>query len=145
MDSNLTYKAAIEETKAIHTQIKKLLAENKVADVDDLHTWKVKLASIYKHLNKMKRYTNALDERQQIEASIFRQEMRDELVSREAIAARTAERFRVLTQTGVASEAESPFDRAHRTAVNINKSICQVGCRALSVNRGTVSLHKQLD
>ena len=110
--------------------------------VDSIKEWKSAAAHIYKEIVTSNRQNDAERERMLIERAIIKEEMRDELVSREAIAARTAERFRALGERGGTGTGNA-IDRASRTAASIDACINQLNCHALSVNQGTVLLHEQ--
>ena len=131
------------DIKAIHRDIKSCISSEGEVDRETMKKWKKELANTYRTTGLIKQTTNAMDERHKIEFSIMKEEMRDELVLREAIAARTAERFRVLNERASTGDAVSPFDRALHTAASIDAAIGAIGCHVMGVNKGTEFLHRQ--
>ena len=68
---------------------------------------------------------------------------RDELLTREAISARTAERFRAINDAESEAGTGNAIDRAMRTATIIDTCIKQLSCHTLTVGQGTILLHEQ--
>lgn len=108
----------------------------------DMRGWKNTTAQLFKEFDAFQKSAALSEERSRSELAIMREEMRDELVSREAINARTAERFRAFSER-IASVNESTFDRATQTACTIEASIANICRSALSVNQGTGLLYEQ--
>ena len=135
--------SASDSIRALHGTMRNAIAQgNDGVPVDSIKEWKSAVAHIYKAVVTSKRHNDAEHERILIERAIIKEEMRDELVSREAIAARTAERFRAIGERG-GTGGGNTIDRAMRTAASIDGCINQLNCHALSVNQGTVLLHRQ--
>lgn len=131
-----------DKIRALHAELKTAIECDDVG-IDDVKKWKLTLAEVFREFNMFRKEVACSDERHRAELSVLNEEMRDELVSREAIAARTADRFRALAE-GNATEAV--FDKAYSTAAAIELSIGLLSAtsNALSVNQGTVQLHQQL-
>jgi hypothetical protein len=135
--------SASDSIRALHGTMRNAIAQgDDGVPVDSIKEWKSAVAHIYKAVVTSNRHADAERERMLIERAIIKEEMRDELVSREAIAARTAERFRALGERGGVGGGNG-IDRAFRTAASIDACINQLSCHALSVNQGTVLLHEQ--
>lgn len=133
-------KQTAEKIRALHAQLK-LAIENEDVNIDEVKQWKLTLAEIFREFNSFRKEVAYSDERHRAELSVLNEEMRDELVSREAISARTADRFRSLAE---ASATHTVFDKAYNTALVIESSIAALSSNSLSVNQGTAMLHHQL-
>jgi len=132
----------LETIKSMHSDMKTVIASENGADTDKIKEWKSIVHQLYKDLNAIRKRDAMETELHNSTVSIMREEMRDELVQREAIAARTAERFRVFCSRGTPQIA-SAFDRAARTASSIDASVNALSCSSLMSNQGTVILHQQ--
>ena len=135
--------------KPVMRRIKQLYREqkNKLESEDDiskdtLQSWHAETGFIYKEVNAMRKVVAASEERTRAEKAMLREEMRDELMLREATNARTAERFRAFAEQDQSLNANA-FDRALRTASAIERSINEISRHTTSVNQGTVLLHRQ--
>jgi hypothetical protein len=133
-------KQTADKIRALHSQLKTAI-DNEGVSIDEVKQWKLTLAEVFREFNTFRKEVAQSDERHRAELSVLNEEMHDELVSREAIAARTADRFRALAES---SAPHAVFDKAYNTAAVIELSIASLSSHSLSVNQGTVQLHQQL-
>ena len=115
-------RACLETIKAMHGDMKTVIASENGADTDKVKEWKSIVHQLYKDLNAIRKRDAMETESHNLTVSIMREEMRDELVQREATSARTAERFRVFCSRGN-PQIVSAFDRAEKTASSIDASV----------------------
>jgi hypothetical protein len=136
-------KATTDKIRGLHAGLKAAIESNEVSE-ESVREWKQTTAQLFKEFNGFRKAASAADERSRAERAMLREEMRDELVSREAVGARTAERFRAFSEQSGATTG-GLFDRASRTAGAIEMSINDISRHSLSVNQGTVLLHEQME
>lgn len=129
-----------DKIRALHAELKDCVEKDEVS-IEEVRRWKIEMASIFKEFNTLRKSVEAANERHLAELAMLNEEMRDELVSREAVAARTADRFRTF---GESSATHATFDKAHNTASAIELSIAALCSNSLSVNQGTEQLHRQI-
>lgn len=122
--------------RALHAEVKHASKAQEAVTPEKLDAWRTTAAATVKDIISMERKAHADSERHAVEMAVMREEMRSELVLREATAARTAERFRVLSErTGGGSDTHA-YDMAVRTAGVVEESIRGLCSHALNVNRG---------
>jgi len=136
-------KATTDKIRGLHAGLRAAVESAEVSE-ESIREWKQTTAQLFKEFNGFRKAASAADERSRAERAMLREEMREELVSREAVGARTAERYRAFAEQG-SSSAGALFDRAARTAGAIEMSIDDISRHALSVNQGTVLLHEQMN
>jgi len=131
-------------TRTLHESMKSALSGAEDSVPKGLaKRWKSDVAHIHKAVVANARKMEAESERARIECAIMKEEMRDELLTREAISARTAERFRAINDAESEAGTGNAIDRAMRTATIIDTCIKQLSCHTLTVGQGTILLHEQ--
>lgn len=136
MSVDESQKACLQELKSLHADMKRCLSsENreKGANHDKVAEWKAIVQGIYKQINSIRRLTAMESAMHSSTVAIMREEMREELVQREAIAARTAERFRTFCSKG-GPQIATAFDRAARTAYTIEQTVNALSCSPMQVH-----------
>lgn len=136
-----SHRLLLEKVKSVHSDVKNAINNNTV-DVSVLKELKSDMAQIHKDLGAARRQSAMQKEEHAITIAIMREEMRDELVEREAVSARTAERFRAFCSRG-SPGIHSAFDRAARTASSIDACVNALSCESLNCSGGTSLLHQQ--
>ena len=111
-----------------------------MVDSATLQNWKTTTAQLYKEIGNTRRELARFQEKNSVIVSILREEMRDELVVRESLAARTAERFRSLSSNNTQNNT---FDVAARTAARIDSCIGALARETLNYSDWTEMLHRQ--
>lgn len=103
-------------------------------------------AAIAKACIAQERKIAAERHRRDVEAAIMLAEMRSELVTREANAARTADRFRILSERSGSVSDTSAYDRAVQTAESVESTIRALCCHPdpLETNPGTEMLRSDM-
>lgn len=125
--------AVLTDTRRVFRQMRKCRA-SAVSDLA-LKDWK----AVVRRANHAIARLHAEIERHRVEMAVFSEEVRQELVQREASAARTADRFRVLHEKD-GGTTRSVFDRALASAHSVESSLadlcphepCRRGCRVLA-------------
>ena len=126
--------------KDLHISIKSSIKNDTVVDSATLQNWKTTTAQLYKEIGNTRRELARFQEKNSVIVSILREEMRDELVVRESLAARTAERFRSLSSNNTQNNT---FDVAARTAARIDSCIGALARETLNYSDWTEMLHRQ--
>ena len=126
--------------KDLHTAIKSSTTNKTVVDSATLQHWRATTAQLYKEIGNARRELARVQENNSVVVSILREEMRDELVVREALAARTAERFRSLSSNNTQNNT---FDVAARTAARLDSCIGALARETRNYSDGTEMLHRQ--
>ena len=137
---------ASSTVRALHAEVKAAHVSGQVPSTDQLGKWRKAAATVAKVCIAQERRIAAERHIHEVETTIMLEEMRGELVTREANAARTAERFRLLSgRVGNGSDC-SAYDRAVQTAESVDATI-----RALCANpvspgiQGTELLRSDLE
>lgn len=91
-----SFRDALKGTKRVYAEMKQMEGNPEQVTADQLAAWKSTVATANKEIGRLARRLKMEMERQQVERCVVREEMRCELVDREANSARTADRFRVL-------------------------------------------------
>lgn len=127
--------------RALHAEVKQASKAEETVSPEKLAAWRVTAAATVKDIISLERKAHAESERQAVEMALMREEMRSELVFREATAARTAERFRVLADRSSGGNDTHAYDMAVHTAAVVEESIRGLCSHALNINRGCQMLH----
>lgn len=135
------HRELLEKVKSLHSDVKNAINDKKV-DNSILNQVKYDTAQIHQKLRELRRQSAMQTEQHDITIAIMKEEMKNELVEREAISARTAERFRALCSKG-SPGVHSAFDRAVRTASSIDACVNSLSCESTNCSQGTVLLHQQ--
>ena len=133
-----TLKQALSGTKRIHAEMRECEASGTPPALPLVAGWRAEVRRANLELVKLSRQLSATEERAKVEQALMSEEMRGELISREANAARTAERFRVL------NERQGGGVSAHENAINaaatIESQIADICSAPLSLGVGTTAL-----
>ena len=121
-------KVALDATKTLHTRLRELDDENKESDghlypVIDFPALKKLAADANKAIQAMQRIAKDEALRADVRENVLREAVRDELIDREANAARIQDRQRLLLEQAGATETLSAFDRAATSASSVEASI----------------------
>lgn len=133
-------RASLASTKRIHSEIKQHEQSGSTVSTETLSEWKSVVATANKELSKMVKKLSGVEERHRVEVSIVNEELRGELVDREANSARNAERFRMLLERDGNS---SHLDRAINSASVVEASIAALCPHGAGVGPGTVNMIKE--
>jgi len=137
------FRASLRGTKRIYSEMRKQEADPAAVTKTNLSDWKAVVAAANKELARMSKRLKALEERQTVDRTVMKEEMRCELVDREANSARTADRFRVLFERNGGS-GRSTLERARWSNTAIE---CSIGClcpHPLGINPGTCLLRQKV-
>lgn len=130
---------ALDATKQSHKEMKAYMSEPMAVDSATLLSWRTTMAEANREIARLSKVLANENERRKIEIAVITEEMRRELVDREANSARVDERYRVMAErdNGVKS---GTYDRAVNSALSIDACIGQLCGHALNVNQGTTLL-----
>lgn len=131
--------AALDSTKAVHKDMRLYLASPTEISRETLLRWRAGTADANKEIARLSKELHALKERHRIDMAVMTEEMRRELVDREANSARLDERYRLMTDRDSAS-GRGMYDRAVNSAASVEASIAQICAHALNINPGTTLL-----
>lgn len=129
-----------ELLRSLHAEVKEAAVSGAAANDDTLARWRRDTAVAARHALKLERTMHALTQRHKVERRIMLEEMRLELVFREASSARTAERFRVLSEKPSSRHDGQAFDRAMQAADTVEKSIRALSGHFTGANSGCARL-----
>lgn len=132
-------KSSLASTKRIHASIKKHEADGTSPDTHELKEWRTVVAAANKELSRMVKKLANQDERHKVEMAMINEEVRGELVDREANNARVAERFRMQLDR---ENSSLSFDRALNSASVVESSIAALCPHVNGMSSGTVMLMK---
>lgn len=110
------------------------------ATLDD---WRNVVRRTNLEIARLKSQGKAQRERHRVEMAVFSDEVRHELVDREASAARTADRFRILCERDSGS-ARSAFDRALGSAAAVEATLACLCPHAPSLNHTSKVLAERM-
>ena len=154
--TNAQSATVLSATKRAWLQMKpycKKEPEAKAATAAQVAQWRRVVGEANQEIAKLKRELADTRERWEVERAILDEEMRSEIVDREANGARTADRYRTLfeacfddgfTRTEKTQDrAEATYERAIASAGAIEQSIALLCTHPLSGNPGTALLVKR--
>jgi hypothetical protein len=130
MDSSMP---CLKATKRAHLEMRQLLSSGAGASGEDLLRWKTVVAQANRELARLARLLDHARLRHAAEMAVLHDEMRSELVDREAHAARTAERYRLALERDAPTQAAT-FDRARSSAAAIEAAIAELAPREMGTN-----------
>ena len=117
--------------------------EGRGATGEQVRQWRAVTAQANKEIVRLQRELAGVRERAEVERAILNEEVRGELVDREANGVRTADRYRAIYERQVntldQSEASGVYERAMRAAANIEAAIAGLCTHSLR-NAGTALL-----
>ena len=139
-----SYEAASLKVRLLHSEIKASHLQGTPPGVEKLQEWRQAAATTAKACILQERRIAAERLRHKVEAAIVLEELRSELVSREANAARTAERFRILAERSESAIAIGAYERAVRTAETVDAAISALSSQPpLGIGSGCVALMQE--
>ena len=139
-------RASLSSTKQLYSDIKKAHEARQLPDEDELIQWRKTVSSANKTISFLLRTLNAQREQFRVETAVIMEEVRGELVDREANAARTAERYRLFVDRecghggGVDAGSKNAYDRALSSARQIEASLFGLGATATLAGPGCKAL-----
>ena len=116
----------LDATLQAHAELKNAIKSGDAVDAQTLRRWKHTIADANRMVAHLARLVDSTEARRQVEVDLLNEELRRELVDREANAARTSDRFRVMAERG-SSTSHSTYERASASAAAIERSIA-AGC-----------------
>ena len=140
-------KAALSATKNLHKRLRELEDCSETATFNDHIDWeplKKLAADANKAVQAMRRYASDDAVRADVRENMLREAVRDELIDREANAARVYDKQRSLFE-GRDSAALSAFDRANQTVASVEASIASLCPHQLQRAPGVSVLAEQVD
>jgi hypothetical protein len=123
---------ASTKIRSLHAEIKSTHANQDVPSTEQLGEWRKAAASAARECIALERLIASEKHRHGVELEIMLEEMRSELVTREANAARTAERFRVLAEKNGGGSDSSAYDRAVQTAETVDAAVRALCCHTVA-------------
>jgi hypothetical protein len=137
----MSYKAAMSGTKRAFHEMKDHEQHDMAVLVSKIADWRSTVRLANSELARMAKQLATTEERHKVERAVIAEEMRSELVDREANVARTAERFRVLQ--GRSGSTGNTYERAVNSVSAVEASIAQLCSHALNRNGGSVLLFER--
>ena len=142
MPAKAAPQSALSRTKRAHAEMRGLEAAG--ATGKQVREWRGVVAQANRELAQLQRKLAAVRERAAVEHAVMLEEVRAELVAREANAVRTADRFRdfcARTSSSVdgdgSTAGERAFERAQSAAASIEASLAGLCTHSLNANVGT--------
>jgi len=138
-------KVALDATKTLHKRLRDMEDENNCHDghlypTIDFPSLKKYAADANKAIQAMQRVAKDEALRADVRENVLREAVRDELIDREANAARIQDRQRLLLEQAGATETLSAFDRAATSANSVENSIAALCPHQTRVAVGVVVL-----
>ena len=137
----MSHRAAMTATKRAFEEMKRCERSETPPNVNQLKEWKEALKMANLALSTQQKLLGDLSERHAVDMAVLGEEMRSELVDREANAARTAERFRVM-QDKMGISDSSGYEKAVHSASVIEASISEL-CSHTSNGTGSKLLYER--
>tara|TARA_B100001079_G_scaffold241799_2_gene227494 strand:+ start:805 stop:1254 length:450 start_codon:yes stop_codon:yes gene_type:complete len=126
-------RALLRDTKRVFSEMRILCNSGAPVPSQTLADWREVVKRSNQEIARLKVLNATQAERHRVEMAVFSEEMRQELVDREASAARTADRFRVLCERDSGS-ARTVFDRAVGSASSVEAALASLCPHAPSLN-----------
>lgn len=139
-------RASLSCTKQLYADIKKAHNAQQLPDEEELARWRKTVSSANKTISFLLRALHAQREQFRIEHAVIMEEVRGELVDREANAARTAERYRIFVDRedghgcGVDVSSKNAYDRALGSSRQIQAALFGLGATATLAGPGCMAL-----
>jgi len=135
----MSHKQAMAGTKRVFQEMKLCEQKESTPSSDTIADWRAVVRMANAEILRMSKQMAASEERHKVEMGVIAEEMRSELVDREANVARTAERFRVLQDRS--GSTGSTYERAVASSSVVESAIAQICSHALNANGGSVLLY----
>lgn len=139
-------RAALSATKRLHQELREVKEARELPPDEAIDAWRRTLAGANRAISLLMRMLHTQRQQHNVETSVILEELRSELVDREAHAARTSERFRLFIDrdaacgADVASVSSSAYERAIASARQLETSIALLSCSAHEPGAGTRAL-----
>jgi len=130
---------ALDATKRIHKEMRVCKSALCNVDKEMLVQWCGVIAEANKEIARLSKSVVDTEERHKVELKVITEEMRRELVDREANSARVDERVRVMAERDNGGKAGT-YDRAVNSAASIHAAIGRLCGHTLNVGNGTTLL-----
>jgi hypothetical protein len=134
------HKKIMADTKRVFLEMKQCEQEGNTPSTTTIADWRAVVRKANSEILHMARKVATDKERHIVEMSVISEEMRSELVDREANVARTAERFRVL-QDRSGSTGNNTYERAVSSSSVIESAIAQICSHTLNKGNGPTLLY----
>jgi hypothetical protein len=137
----MAHKPAMAATKRIFGEMKQYELSGEPPSQEILKEWKnvVKIANA--EVSRLAKLANHHEERHAVDCAVLSEEMRSELVDREANTARTSERFRVMHDK--VGSLDCSYDKAMHSASLIESSIALLCAHPLNRSGGSRLLYEK--
>lgn len=135
--------ALLRDTKRIFSEMRSLRDTGAPVSRETLDDWREVVKRSNQEIARLKRQHAAQAERHRVEMAVFSEEVRHELVDREANAARTADRLRVLFERDSGS-ARNVFDRAMGSASAVEATLASLCPYTPSLNHTSKVLAERM-
>ena len=130
--------SALSETKLLYKQMKLTTKPTPAATVKK---WSKVVKNANVRIWMIRKEMNNMRQRFMVERSVMQNEMKGELLDREANSARTAERFRILNDKQLAKQ--NVYDRAVASATSVERAIAKVCSNRPRVSHGSSLLQQR--
>lgn len=136
-------RSLLSEARQAFRSVKRAEKSGDAPQPGDLKHWKAVLKSTHDSLRALNVAVHTERARHAVEKALLVAEVHEELVTREACAARRAERFRTLEQRNEGSA--STYDRAVSTAMVVHGAIAKLSTSAEIQPNGSRALKRRSD
>lgn len=137
----MSHKQAMAGTKRVFQEMKQCELEGTKPPAETIADWRSVVRMANSEMLRMAKQLSAAEERHKVEMSVIAEEMRSELVDREANVARTAERFRVLQDRS--GSTGNTYERAVASSSVVESAIAQICSHALNSSAGSILLYEK--
>ena len=132
------------DTKRVFADMRKLRDSGGQVPSETLNDWRGVVKRANQEIAKLKTLCRMQGERHRVEMAVFSEEVRQELVEREASAARTADRFRLLCERDTTGSARNVFDRALESSSAVEATLASLCPHAPSLNHTSKVLAERM-
>ena len=139
-------RSALSSTKALYTAIKVAHEAQQLPEEGELAKWRQIVSSANQTIALLLRTLHAQREQFRVETAVIMEEVRGELVDREANAARTAERYRIFVDReaghgcGVEESSKNAYERALSSSRQIESALSGLGSVSMVAGPGCKAL-----
>jgi hypothetical protein len=138
----MAHKVAMSGTKRIFLEMKQCEISGEPPCIETVKDWKSVVRVANAEVSRLSKLVSHSSERHAVDKAVLSEEMRSELVDREANAARTAERFRVIQDR--ISTSDTGYDKAVHSASVIESAIADLCSHALNASVGSNLLYDKM-
>lgn len=137
----MAHKPAMAATKRVFSEIKQYELSGETPPKEVLSEWRNAVKMANAEVSRLAKLLNNSKERHAVDCAVLTEEIRGELVDREANTARTSERFRVMQDKVGASDCS--YDKAMHSAHLIEASIARLCAHPLNISGGSRRLYEK--